>query len=87
MFNTLTNLISNAGEPIKLFIAGVLALLAFIFAVKPFVNLMKDVGDKKWGGAIAWLAAVIAIFAIPTLFIAIAFFGQKVGTDVSTVFQ
>lgn len=87
MLDTLTNLFSNLGTPIKTFITALLTLIGLGFSAKPFINAMKDISDKKWVGGIVWLAAAIAIIAIPVLFAVFVIFGAKVGADVGTTFQ
>ena len=87
MLDTLTNLFSNLGTPVKAVITAVLSFAAVGFAAKPFLLAMKDFGSKKWPEGITWLAASIIVFALPVLFAIFVVFGVRIGTEAGTAFQ
>lgn len=87
MFDSLTNLFNNMSDPIKTVVVAILYIVAAGFAAKPAINAMKDIGDKRWVSGVIWLAAVIAIFAVPTAFLFLVDFGQTTGNQAGEIFQ
>lgn len=87
MFDSLTNLFNNMSDPLKTVVVALLYLVAGGFAAIPAINTMKDFSAKRWVSGIIWLAAVVAIFAIPTAFMFLVAFGQTTGNQAGEIFQ
>lgn len=78
MFQSLGTWLQNLAPQFNYVLAGLVAAAAVVYAGKPAMAGMKEIGQQKWGEGMKHMAAIIVLFVIAGLIAAGAL--QKLGS-------